>query len=173
MFQCPDGPENKFCAVLFLTCFFQTFTVCISINLVAVCYLLLFVEYYAHTRWLTLSSFTPSGSIVLNLNCWSTVSFYRVDLVFIALGEWINTLIRQILSRDEALRATEQQIRSMEMKLNSAFSAHQKEKEAWEINLHNVEETWRCNLNFMYCQLFSFQTDISFKILFCSEMWCI
>ncbi|XP_009792764.1 protein GRIP [Nicotiana tabacum] len=50
---------------------------------------------------------------------------------------------KELSDRDEALRATEQQIRSMEMKLNSAFSAHQKEKEAWEINLHNVEETWR------------------------------
>jgi len=51
----------------------------------------------------------------------------------------------KIISRDEAFRATEQRIRSMEMKLNSAFSAHQKEKEAWEISLQNVEETWRCN----------------------------
>lgn len=57
-----------------------------------------------------------------------------------------NTLInheKELADRDEALRATEEQIRSMGMKLNSAFSAHQKEKEAWEINLQNVEETWR------------------------------
>ncbi|XP_055803200.1 protein GRIP [Solanum dulcamara] len=63
-----------------------------------------------------------------------------------ALQDLNNTLVnheKELSDRDEALRATEQQIRNMEMKLNSAFSAHQKEKEAWEISLQNVEETWR------------------------------
>lgn len=63
-----------------------------------------------------------------------------------ALQDLKSTLInheKELLDRDEALRATEQRIRSMEMKFNSAISAHQKEKEAWEISLQNVEETWR------------------------------
>ncbi|KAL3377801.1 hypothetical protein AABB24_003947 [Solanum stoloniferum] len=63
-----------------------------------------------------------------------------------ALQDLKNTLVnheKELSDRDEAFRATEQRIRSMEMKLNSAFSAHQKEKEAWEISLQNVEETWR------------------------------
>ncbi|CAN4078608.1 unnamed protein product [Withania somnifera] len=63
-----------------------------------------------------------------------------------SLQDLKNTLVnheKELSDRDEALRATGQQIRSLEMKLNSALSAHQKEKEAWEINLQNVEETWR------------------------------
>lgn len=48
------------------------------------------------------------------------------------------------LYRDEALSAAEQQIKSIELKLNSALSSHQSEKETWELNLQNVEETWRC-----------------------------
>ncbi|KAM3252140.1 protein GRIP isoform X1 [Capsicum annuum] len=63
-----------------------------------------------------------------------------------ALQDLKNTLVnheKELSDRDEAVCATEQQIKSMEMKLSSAFSAHQKEKETWEINLKNVEETWR------------------------------
>lgn len=48
--------------------------------------------------------------------------------------------------RDEALSMAEQQIKNMEMKFHSALSGYQSDKEAWERNLQNVEETWRCML---------------------------
>ncbi|KAI5684059.1 hypothetical protein M9H77_05287 [Catharanthus roseus] len=50
---------------------------------------------------------------------------------------------KELTLRDEALIAAEQQIKSIELKLNSALSSYQSEKEAWEVNLQNVEETWR------------------------------
>ncbi|CAH9105897.1 unnamed protein product [Cuscuta europaea] len=50
---------------------------------------------------------------------------------------------KELAERDAALITAEKQIRSLESELNSALSAHQREKEMWEINLQNVEETWR------------------------------
>lgn len=50
-----------------------------------------------------------------------------------------------IYFRDEALGLVEQQVKNMEMKLSSAISIHRSEKEIWEKNLQNVEETWQCN----------------------------
>ncbi|CAH9098437.1 unnamed protein product [Cuscuta epithymum] len=50
---------------------------------------------------------------------------------------------KELAERDAALITAEKQIRSLESELNSALSAHQREKEMWDINLQNVEETWR------------------------------
>ncbi|KAL6959870.1 hypothetical protein U1Q18_040021 [Sarracenia purpurea var. burkii] len=50
---------------------------------------------------------------------------------------------KELAARDAVLSTAEQQIKSMEMKLSSANVHYQSEKEAWEINLQNVEETWR------------------------------
>ena len=36
-----------------------------------------------------------------------------------------------------------QQIKSLEIKLNSANASHQSDKETWEMNLQKIEETWR------------------------------
>lgn len=47
--------------------------------------------------------------------------------------------------RDAALNDAKQQIRSFERKLDSSIARHQLDKESWEVNLHNVEDTWRCN----------------------------
>ncbi|GFZ09445.1 golgi-localized GRIP domain-containing protein [Actinidia rufa] len=51
--------------------------------------------------------------------------------------------INEIGARDEALSSAEQQIKSMQIKLNSADARYLSEKEAWEISLQNLEETWR------------------------------
>ncbi|XP_023754131.1 protein GRIP [Lactuca sativa] len=50
---------------------------------------------------------------------------------------------KELSARDEALGLVEQQVKNMEMKLSSAISIHRSEKEIWEKNLQNVEETWQ------------------------------
>ncbi|CAL5366075.1 unnamed protein product [Camellia sinensis] len=50
---------------------------------------------------------------------------------------------KELAARDAALSTVEQQIKSMEIKLNSDNSRYQSEKETWEISLQNLEETWR------------------------------
>ncbi|KAM7261205.1 hypothetical protein ACFE04_026680 [Oxalis oulophora] len=50
---------------------------------------------------------------------------------------------KDLSERDAALNDAEQQIKRIEMKLDSAIARHQSEKETWEINIQNVEETWR------------------------------
>lgn len=49
----------------------------------------------------------------------------------------------ELAERDTALENTKQQIRSLEIKLDSANVQHLKEKEEWGLSLQNVEETWR------------------------------
>ncbi|CAK7355522.1 unnamed protein product [Dovyalis caffra] len=50
---------------------------------------------------------------------------------------------KELAERDAALNNAIQQIKSIEAKLDSAIVRHQSEKEAWEINLQNLEESWR------------------------------
>ncbi|KAL0429973.1 UNVERIFIED_CONTAM: protein GRIP [Sesamum radiatum] len=50
---------------------------------------------------------------------------------------------KEISTRDSALSTLEQQIKNLQLKLDSALSTHQSEKEAWDRSLQNVEETWR------------------------------
>ena len=53
------------------------------------------------------------------------------------------TLQLHIYSRELVLDNAKQQIKSLEIKLNSANASHQSDKETWEMNLQNIEETWR------------------------------
>ncbi|XP_022751531.1 protein GRIP-like isoform X2 [Durio zibethinus] len=50
---------------------------------------------------------------------------------------------KELAERDAALDNAKQQIKSLEMNLDSANARHQSEKAAWEIDLKNLEETWR------------------------------
>ncbi|TXG59898.1 hypothetical protein EZV62_014471 [Acer yangbiense] len=50
---------------------------------------------------------------------------------------------KELAERDAVLNNAKQQIKSMEIKLDSMNSNHQSEKETWEKNLQNVEETWQ------------------------------
>ncbi|CAA2972575.1 GRIP [Olea europaea subsp. europaea] len=63
---------------------------------------------------------------------------------------------KEIASRDAGISNAEQQIKSLEMKLSSALSAHQSAKEMWETNLQNVEETWR-----LRCEALKEQNEVS------------
>lgn len=45
--------------------------------------------------------------------------------------------------RDAALKTAEQQIKNLEIKLDSQTLQYQLEKDAWELNLQKLEETWR------------------------------
>lgn len=49
--------------------------------------------------------------------------------------------------RDAALNNAMQQIKSLETKLDSTNAHHRSAKEAWEVNLSNLEETWRGNIS--------------------------
>ncbi|KAI9083346.1 hypothetical protein K1719_034712 [Acacia pycnantha] len=51
--------------------------------------------------------------------------------------------VSDVVLRDTALENVKEQIRSLEMKLDSVNAPHLKEKEAWGLGLQNVEETWR------------------------------
>ncbi|XP_057469349.1 protein GRIP-like isoform X1 [Actinidia eriantha] len=64
--------------------------------------------------------------------------------------------INEIGARDEALSSAEQKIKSMQIKLNSADARYQSEKEAWEISLQNLEETWR-----LRCEALKAQKEVS------------
>ncbi|KAH0448048.1 hypothetical protein IEQ34_021848 [Dendrobium chrysotoxum] len=50
---------------------------------------------------------------------------------------------KEIAARDAALRGAENHIRIITMKLDSAAAQHQAERETWQKNLDNVEESWR------------------------------
>ncbi|XVE87524.1 hypothetical protein DITRI_Ditri18aG0124700 [Diplodiscus trichospermus] len=50
---------------------------------------------------------------------------------------------KELAERDAALDNAKQQIKSLELNLDSAKARHQSEKAAWEIDLKNLEETWR------------------------------
>jgi len=50
-----------------------------------------------------------------------------------------------MIFRDTTLENVKQQIRSLEIKLDSVNAQHLKEKEEWGLSLKNVEETWRSN----------------------------
>lgn len=52
--------------------------------------------------------------------------------------------------RDAAHRAAQNEIRIITMKLNSAAADHQAERERWQKNLENVEESWRGNIFINY-----------------------
>jgi len=48
-----------------------------------------------------------------------------------------------MIFRDSTLENVKQQIRSLEIKLDSVNAQQLKEKEEWGLSLQNVEETWR------------------------------
>lgn len=47
--------------------------------------------------------------------------------------------------RAGALKNASEQIKSLELKLDSTFARNQAEKQAWEEDLRVLEETWRRN----------------------------
>jgi len=63
---------------------------------------------------------------------------------------------KELAARDEALSTAEQQIKSMETKLSSANARYHSEKESWEINLQNLEETWR-----LRCEALKAQKEVT------------
>lgn len=50
---------------------------------------------------------------------------------------------KELAARDVALSTAEQRIKSIEMKLDFINSHHRSEKEAWQRDIENLEETWR------------------------------
>ncbi|XP_038999759.1 protein GRIP-like [Hibiscus syriacus] len=50
---------------------------------------------------------------------------------------------KELAERDAALDNAKQQIKSLESNLHSATACHQSEKAVWEMDLKNLEETWR------------------------------
>lgn len=71
------------------------------------------------------------------------------------------TLQFHIYSRDLLLDNAKQQIKSLEVKLVSANASHQSDKKAWEMNLQNLEETWRRKTS-MLSQIMMILTFFSF-----------
>lgn len=65
------------------------------------------------------------------------------DTVRQELQDLLHNHDKEIAERDAALENTKQQIKSLESNLHSANARHQSEKAAWEIDLKNLEETWR------------------------------
>ncbi|TYG98405.1 hypothetical protein ES288_A10G115100v1 [Gossypium darwinii] len=65
------------------------------------------------------------------------------DTVRQELQDLLHNHDKEIAERDATLENTKQQIKSLESNLHSANARHQSEKAAWEIDLKNLEETWR------------------------------
>ncbi|KAK9227888.1 hypothetical protein WN944_020832 [Citrus x changshan-huyou] len=63
---------------------------------------------------------------------------------------------KELAERDAALNNANQQIKSIEIKLDSMNTKHQMEKEAWEKNIQTVEESWR-----LRCELLKAQKEES------------
>ncbi|KAM5546944.1 hypothetical protein ABKV19_001466 [Rosa sericea] len=59
---------------------------------------------------------------------------------------------KELAERDAALNDTLQQIKSLEKKLESTNAHHRSAKEAWEVNLSNLEETWRARCETLRAQ---------------------
>ncbi|XP_021811528.1 protein GRIP [Prunus avium] len=59
---------------------------------------------------------------------------------------------KEIEERDAALNDTLQQIKSLESMLASANTHHRSAKEAWEVNLKSLEETWRVRCDTLRAQ---------------------
>lgn len=51
--------------------------------------------------------------------------------------------------RDAALKDALQQIKSLESMLESANNHHRSAKEAWEVNLKSLEETWQGTISML------------------------
>ncbi|XP_071735336.1 protein GRIP [Rutidosis leptorrhynchoides] len=60
---------------------------------------------------------------------------------------------KTLIARDEAFSVIEQQVKNLEAKLTSTLSNHQTEKESWEKNLQNVEETWQLRFEALKSEL--------------------
>lgn len=60
--------------------------------------------------------------------------------------------VKEFKERDLLLDNAKQQIKSLEVKLVSANASHQSDKEAWEMNLQNLEETWRLRCEALQAQ---------------------
>ncbi|KAK3008457.1 hypothetical protein RJ639_013286 [Escallonia herrerae] len=71
------------------------------------------------------------------------LAFAERDEAIQGLKDALASHHKELARRDASLSTAEQQIKNMEMKLTSALSSHQSEKEAWERSLQNIEETWR------------------------------
>ncbi|KAK4583750.1 hypothetical protein RGQ29_021750 [Quercus rubra] len=63
---------------------------------------------------------------------------------------------KELKERELVLDNAKQQIKSLEIKLNSANASHQSDKETWEMNLQNIEETWRIR-----CEGLKAQNEVS------------
>ncbi|KAJ4964098.1 hypothetical protein NE237_024037 [Protea cynaroides] len=65
---------------------------------------------------------------------------------------------KELAARDAALSDAEQRIRSIELKLDSVNANYQLQKEEWQRNLDNLEESWR-----LKCQAIEAQSDLDAK----------
>ncbi|KAE8674024.1 Protein GRIP [Hibiscus syriacus] len=72
----------------------------------------------------------------------SLVSAER-DRVCQDLQDFLGNNDKELAERDAALDNVKQQIKSLETNLHSANARHQSEKAVWEMDLKNLEETWR------------------------------
>ncbi|KAL9245588.1 hypothetical protein vseg_019221 [Gypsophila vaccaria] len=54
-----------------------------------------------------------------------------------------NSFEKELSARDAFMKNADQLIRELEMKLDSQIVHNQSEKEAWELNLLNLEQTWQ------------------------------
>lgn len=72
------------------------------------------------------------------------------------LKDTVANYIEELAKRDNALISAQEDLKDMEAKLNSAFSGFQSEKSSWEMNLQNVEETWR-----LRCETLQAQNEVA------------
>ncbi|XP_077231170.1 Golgi-localized GRIP domain-containing protein isoform X2 [Tasmannia lanceolata] len=71
------------------------------------------------------------------------VALAEKDMAFQDLQDALANHNEELAARDATLSDAEQRIRIIEKKLDSATAHYQSEKEAWQRNLENLQETWQ------------------------------
>ncbi|KAL5713835.1 hypothetical protein ACHQM5_015877 [Ranunculus cassubicifolius] len=71
------------------------------------------------------------------------VAFVERDRALQTLKDAVTNHDNELSARNVALSNAEQRIKSLEMKLDFVNSQHRSEKEAWQKDIENLEETWR------------------------------
>ncbi|KAG9145227.1 hypothetical protein Leryth_008182 [Lithospermum erythrorhizon] len=72
------------------------------------------------------------------------------------LKDSLANYVEELANRDKVLISTSEDLKDMEVMLNSALSRFQSEKASWEMNLQNVEETWR-----LRCETLQAQSEVA------------
>ncbi|KAK9112512.1 hypothetical protein Scep_020031 [Stephania cephalantha] len=88
----------------------------------------------------------------------AALAYAERDRALQDLKNAMDNCAKELAARDGSLSNAEQRIRNLEIKLQSASALYRSEKEAWQKDLENLEQTWR-----LRCETLAAQNDASPK----------